>query len=241
VKVWFNGKILDERRAVLSVFDHAFLYGDGLYETVRVSHSRIFLWPAHYQRLKKSARALHFLFPWSSAALEKAVRALAAANRLLEASARITLSRGAGVLGLDPAMKSTSMQSLVRARMDAKRLGVFEGVLLNAHGDVTEGTVSNLFFVKDGVLHTPALSCGLLPGVTRAHVIQLARREKIPIREGVYRPSDLWQAQELFLTNSSFEILPATLLKMGERLRTFIPDGPNRLTRRLQAAFFKST
>jgi branched-chain amino acid aminotransferase len=259
VKVWFNGRLVDESRAHLSVFDHAFLYGDGLYETVRLEYGRIFLWHDHYRRLKKSAAALGFAFPWTLLSLEKAVKSVARANRKPAASARITLSRGTGPLGLDPALcpkptlviqlhpdrdleqlrrdgvsvglispkrvnpifKSVSMQSLVLARIEAKRLGVFEGLLLNARGELTEGITTNLFFMRKGILHTPALACGLLPGVTRAYLLSRARRLGIAVREGVYRPADLLKADELFLTNASIHIVPVTLLKMGKQKKTF--------------------
>jgi len=251
MKVFLNGRILPAARASVSVFDHGFLYGDGIYETVHADNGRIFRWPDHFRRLKRSARKIALACPWSSVDLEKALVRLLRANGNLSASVRITLSRGPGDLGLDPALsprptlammlhpvrdveryqregvsigiprirrnhpacldpriKSNNSLNTLLAKMEAKRMGVFEAVLLNLDGHLTEGTTTNLFFVKKGRLFTPALSCGLLEGVTRGTVIQLARRAGRRVREGRYTPDDLKKADEVFLTSTTLEVAP---------------------------------
>ena len=254
-----DGRLVSERQARVSVFDHAFLYGDGLYETVRVVDGRILQWPPHYRRFKASARTLGFSFRWTAVALARAICALAVANRSTDATIRLTLSRGAGPLGLDPSVcpapslilqqhpprdlnrlrregvaialvpmeralsahKTVSAQSLVLARAIAKRQGAFEAVLVNGRGEVTEGTTTNLFFVRHRVLHTPALACGIVAGITRADVLRRARRLGMRVREGRYRAADLLRADEIFLTNVSFGILPVKTLILNGRQREF--------------------
>src|SRR3954462_10174348 len=100
MKVLLNGRLLDAAQARVSVFDHGFLYGDGIYETVKAYQGRIFHWPTHYRRLRGSARRLSLRCPWSSAYLQKWVERVLKANRLPDASVRITVSRGPGPLGL---------------------------------------------------------------------------------------------------------------------------------------------
>ncbi len=90
----------------------------------------------------------------------------------------------------------------------AREAGAREALFLNINGVLAEGTLSNLFFVRDGVIHTPAVNCGLLDGVTRRKVIGLATARGYRLAEGEYAPEDLLAADEAFLTNSLMEIMP---------------------------------
>jgi branched-chain amino acid aminotransferase len=107
-----------------------------------------------------------------------------------------------------------------------------EAIMLDAHGRVTEGAASNVFFVDDGVLHTPSLDLDVLPGVTRWAVLELADTIGIPIEEGHYTPRDLRDADELFLTNTTWEVRPVATYddatyatcKVGARLARAIAD-----------------
>ena len=108
----------------------------------------------------------------------------------------------------------------VLARLDLRRGGeeggagsedeppADEALMRSAGGSLTEGATSNLFFVADGVLHTPSTDLPLLPGVTRSIVLELARAEGLPVEEGTYRPERLRSAEEAFLTNTTWEIRP---------------------------------
>lgn len=87
-----------------------------------------------------------------------------------------------------------------------------EALLLNADGAVTEGAASNLFFVEDGTLKTPSTEADLLPGVTRSVVLGLASDESFPVEEGRYDPDAVRRADEVFLTNTTWEIRPVTSL-----------------------------
>lgn len=81
-----------------------------------------------------------------------------------------------------------------------------DALLLDDAGYVTEGTTSNVFFVDDGVLHTPSLDLPILPGVTRSVVLDLAEDEDIPVETGRYQPGQLRRADELFITNTTGEV-----------------------------------
>ena len=106
-------------------------------------------------------------------------------------------------------------------------------------GHLTEGTISNIFFVKKGQLYTPALSCGILEGVTRGILLQLARRAGIPAKEGRYTPRELLRADESFLSNTTLEVMPVVKVKWaGDRRLYRIGSGsPGPVTRRLHAIF----
>lgn len=260
MKVWLNSQLIDADQARISVFDHGFLYGDGIYETVHAYDYQVFHWPRHYRRLLQSARLIALKCPWSSKVLESRIVQVLRANHQPNASVRITVARGPGPLGLDPRVcptptlvlllhpprdvqrywregisigithvrrnhplcldpqiKSNNSLNTILARVEADRMGVFEGVLLNLAGQLTEGTTSNLFFVKRGKLYTPSLACGLLAGVTRDAVLQLARKNKIALTEGQYSVKDLGQADEIFLSSTTLEIAPVVQVKYASR------------------------
>lgn len=85
-----------------------------------------------------------------------------------------------------------------------------EAVMLNERGEIVGATMANLFWVKDGTLHTPALSTGAIAGITRAATIELAAKQFIPVIEGVYELGDLTDADEIFLTSASLGVALVT-------------------------------
>src|SRR5213594_3375395 len=97
--VFLNGQFVPEERAVVSVFDRGFLYGDGLFETVRVYAGQPFRWPQHLQRLERGAEFLRLRMPFEAATLTRFARELMEHNRMFEAVLRLTLSRGVGQRG----------------------------------------------------------------------------------------------------------------------------------------------
>lgn len=109
---------------------------------------------------------------------------------------------------LDPAIKTTSRLASVLTRREAQTRGAFEAVLVDAAGDLTEGTASNVFLVRDGRLLTPPTSQSALPGVTRAAVLEAAAGADIPAREERLPAGLLARSAEVLLTNTSWEVLP---------------------------------
>jgi aminodeoxychorismate lyase len=85
-----------------------------------------------------------------------------------------------------------------------------EAVVLNERGEIVSGTMANLFWVKNGTLHTPSLSTGAVAGITRGAVIELAEKQFIPVIEGVYELADLTEADEIFLTSASLGVALVT-------------------------------
>ncbi|WP_089877097.1 aminotransferase class IV [Halogeometricum limi] len=96
----------------------------------------------------------------------------------------------------------------ILARLELRVTGADEAVMLDDDGRLAEGATSNLFFVRDDALCTPSLDGPVLPGVTRAEVLDVAREEGIPVREGSYRPDHLREASEAFVTNTTWELRP---------------------------------
>jgi branched-subunit amino acid aminotransferase/4-amino-4-deoxychorismate lyase len=115
---------------------------------------------------------------------------------------------------------------------EAQKREFDEAVMLNERGEIVCATMANIFWVKEGVVQTPTLSCGTYPGVTRANVIELAHKLFIPIVEGVYELSDLTEADEIFLTSSSLGIGIVTTFDFRQ-----YSISPESVARRFQAAY----
>jgi D-amino acid aminotransferase len=130
------------------------------------------------------------------------------------------VSVGSGVSEKQRQVKSLNYLPAVLARREAKRHGCFEAVYYTeglgraARGMVLEGTTSNVFFVKRGVVHTAPISAGLLPGVTRRKTLKLARKVA-SVKEDLFGVDELMAADEVFLTASSIEVVP--VVRIGRR------------------------
>jgi branched-chain amino acid aminotransferase len=130
-------------------------------------------------------------------------------------------------------LKSCNYLSQILIRSAATKEGSFEGVCLDADKRVSEGTTTNLFIVKSGVLKTPALNRNVLPGITRRVVLDMAHRLKFPAQETELYEIDLMAADEIFLTNTGVEILPVTRVAKHK-----IASGrPGPVTRHLREQF----
>jgi len=275
--IFLNDRLVSESEAVVSVFDHGFLYGDGIYETMRAYAGVVFKLESHLARLRRSAALINLRLP-DETAIRSAIGRTIKANGLSEAYVRLTVSRGKGPIGLDPDLcseptvvviaqqfkgydeiayragvrlilartrrnsassvspriKSLNFLNNILAKMEAKEEGAQEAIMLNAAGFLAEGTVSNIFFVRDGVLCTPSVDSGILDGITREVVLSLAAGNEIAVREGLFAATDLHDASEVFFTNSSAEIMPVSQV---EEIRYAIPGN---VTTRLQALYRKA-
>ncbi len=102
MKVWLDGHLVDKQHAVVPVYDHGLLYGDGVFEGIRVYNGRIFKLASHLERLELSAKSIHLTMHYTRREIERAVRETVAANGLKDAYIRLVVTRGAGPLGLSP-------------------------------------------------------------------------------------------------------------------------------------------
>lgn len=107
-------------------------------------------------------------------------------------------------------VKSTSALDRVLGWEEARARDFHEAVMLNERGELVSGTMANLFWVKEGTVHTPSLASGAVAGVTRARTIPLAGEVSIPVVEGVYDLNDLGDAEEVFLTSAGLGVAPVT-------------------------------
>ncbi len=131
---------------------------------------------------------------------------------------------------LDPSIKSGNFLNNILAKADASRAGAYDSVMLSLQGFVAECTSSNIFFARDGVLYTPSTGVGILDGITRGTVIKLAQERDIQVQEGKFALESLMEADEVFITNTTMEVMPVRAVDD----RTFRP-GP--LAKRLREAY----
>lgn len=128
------------------------------------------------------------------------------------AAATIVSIRRNPVEALNPAIKASNLLNNALATREAYARGAFEAILLNTRGEVAEGAGSNVFIVKASRLLTPPLSCGLLAGITRELVLEIAPAIGVPFEERVLSADDLKNADELFITSTLKELLPMVTL-----------------------------
>ena len=128
-------------------------------------------------------------------------------------------------------VKSLNYLDHVLSWEEAQSRDFDEAVVLNERGEIVSATTANLFWAKNGTLHTPTLSTGALAGVTRECVIEIANKHFIPLLEGIYEMTDLTDADEIFLTSSGVGVAPVTTFDF----RRYAVDGS--LTRTIAQAF----
>ncbi len=136
-------------------------------------------------------------------------------------------------LALDPAIKSSNLLNNVLAVREAQARGAEEALLLNQEGRLAEGASTNVFLVRGGTVRTPPLSAGILAGITREIVLELAAGLGIAAREEALGKNDLRDAEEAFLTSSTREVVPIRRVDgrpVGE-------GRPGPVTRRIVEAF----
>lgn len=113
-------------------------------------------------------------------------------------------------------IKSANFLNYVLARISARSNAADEAILLNTKGYVAEAATSNIFMMKKGTLVTPPIGSGIIPGITRKVIIEIAKRLRMKIREDSIRPQGLLNAEEVFLTNSLAEVIP--VVKIGRKV-----------------------
>lgn len=254
--VYLNDRLVNKKDAVVSVYDHGFLYGDGIYETMRVYNGVVFMFDEHLERLSRSADLIALKLPKKNEDIKTAVYRTLQANGYSDASVRISVTRGYGETGLDPDLcenptfvimahrfknypdqcreegvkvmvaetrrnyckalnpqiKSHNFLNNILARIEAKSGDYFEAIMLNYEGVLAEGTVSNIFFIKHGKLYTPSVDIGILDGITRSIIMELAGKVGRSVNEGRFSSNDIKMADEVFISNSLMEIMPVTVI-----------------------------
>lgn len=263
--VMIDGSAVLPERALVSVYDRGFLYGDSVFEVLRTYDRKPFALEEHVERLFDSAARVAIEPAVSRETLQTEIlEALGRSGAEGDSVVRVQITRGTGPLGLDPtfarnptrvilvepislppfddyrngigvllvrtertadntqaagAKVANYLVSLLALR-DAHAAGAKEAIIIDGRGRVLEGTTSNVFLVKDRVLLTPPETEGILPGITRRHLLDAASSVEIPVRITTLTSGDLTNADEVFISSTVREVLP--VVRVGDQV---IGDG----------------
>ncbi len=279
--IYCDGKFVESQDARISIFDHGFLYGDGVFEGIRSYDGRVFKLKEHIDRLYESANAILLKIEVSRQEMMDIVTETIRRNNLRDSYVRLIVSRGVGDLGLNPTkcprseiyciagsitlfpqetydnglevvtvstrrnnlnslnprIKSLNYLNNILAKIEANRAGVMEALMLNQEGYVCEGTADNVFIVKDGVLKTPPIYAGVLKGITRDAVLEVAAQQGIPAKEELFTLHDVYTADECFLTGTAAELIPVVIVDS----RTLADGKPGPIFKQLLTKFRELT
>jgi branched-chain amino acid aminotransferase len=242
--VFLDGRFLPEEEAVVSVNDRGFLYGDGLFETVRIFNGRPFRFAQHIERMVRGADFLKISLPLKPKELQQVTSQLIEKNNLPDSILRVTLTRGPGergytpkpggkptmLLALHPAppfdavappqcslitsshkipasdalssFKTTSKLLQVAARIEAESKNADEALILNTNGEVAEAAAGNFFWIYKGKVCTIPTGRGVLPGITRAVVLEICQALGFETNKRVIKPDALRHSDAIFLSQS---------------------------------------
>lgn len=252
LQIYINGTFYAKEDAKVSVYDHGFLYGDGVFEGMRSYGGKVFRLAEHLERLWNSARAICLTIPISQEEMATAVNETLQQNSITDGYIRLVVSRGTGTLGLDPnrcsdpqviviadsitlypdefyeqgmeivtastirnhpaalnpRIKSLNYLNNILAKIEGAKAGCVEALMLNHKGEVAECTGDNIFLVKGGEIYTPPIDAGILEGITRNVVIEIAEAAGIKVHQIPLTRHDVYTADECFLTGSAAEVIP---------------------------------
>jgi branched-chain amino acid aminotransferase len=252
-KVFLNDELVDIDKAHISATDSGFLYGAGLFETMRSYNGTVFALKDHLDRLFFSARALSIHDTYDRKYLTDAIYKVLQTNKLTDARLRLTLTNGPmsqpdeqrkatllitatklqpypaeyykkGVLVVlcpfkqnagEPTCghKTISYFPRMIALNHAHQKRAAEALWFTTNNRLAEGCISNVFLVKDSVLHTPPIETPVLAGVARKTVCQIALKNSIKLVEKDLYIDDVLAADEIFLTNVIMQIMPVTAVE----------------------------
>ncbi len=278
LQIWLGNELVPVEEARISVFDHGLLYGDGVFEGIRIYNGKIFKEAEHIKRTYESAKAIRLQVPMTPAQISNAMYQTMAANDITgDGYIRLVVTRGVGLLGISikhtaqptlfiiadkialypsevyvrglrcivssiarnhpnttsPRVKSLNYLNNILAKAEAHDAGADEAIMLTTDGHVCECTGDNIFLVRNGEIFTPPTSEGILEGITRNVVMELARKRGINVQEKILIRHDLYVADECFGSGTAAEIVPITQIENRP-----VGDGqPGPITRKLTEDF----
>ncbi len=275
--IYIDGEFFPRGEAKVSVYDHGLLYGDGIFEGIRLYEGNIFRMKEHNDRLFAAAKAIGLTIPHTPDEITEIVAESCRRNNLTNGYIRLVITRGVGDLGLsplkcskpsviciaasiqlypeelyekglslmtaaqrrnkatilDPQIKSLNYLNNILARMEGDNRGFPEVLMLTHDGIVAECSADNVFIVRKGEIWTAPLHVGILDGITRGTVIDIAKKEDITLYEKEFTLFNVYGADEMFITGSGAEIVP--VVSLDDRT---IGDGkPGPITKKILKEF----
>ena len=176
LKVWIDGNLVDKADAKVSVYDHGLLYGDGVFEGIRVYNDRIFECHAHLERLYASAKSIRLEIPITVAQMEAAINETYKANKFRDCYVRVVVTRGVGDLGIDPKKSSkpsvfiiTDKIAIYPKEMYEKGIAVITSSYIRNHPNATPARVKSLNYLNNILAKIEANDAGVPEAIMLNH------------------------------------------------------------------------
>ena len=271
-KVLINERLLEEKDANVAYNDRGYVFGDGIYEYIRVYDNHPFTANAHFERLLRSAKEIGLELNYTVNGLIELVRELIAANGVVNGGVYIQVTRGtaprdhafpapsvkANITAftktydrpyklLEEGINAVTTEDIRWLRCDIKSLNLLGNVLAKEYAvkynaqeaiqhrgeTVTEGSSSNVYAIKDGVIYTHPINNYILNGITRMVIKEVAQEKGVSFKEETFTLDFLKNADEVLVSSTSIEVMPVVKLN-GEA----VGDGKvGPITKSLQEGF----
>lgn len=248
--VFLNGQIIREEDAKISISDLSYQFGYGLFETLRCENGMPVFFEDHYKRLAHSAKELGMTFPVELNEAKSWAEEVIKTNKLSRARIKIIISKKTddkfnvliiasgldnlpvsySLLGwtLSRDSNSVSFRHKTTSRADSyvaykKALedGYDDAIYLNEKNELVECTRANIFLVTGDKIITPLLESGILSGVTRSKILEIAKQKNLEIEEKIVHSLYLNRSYEVFITNAVIGIMPVSKIKLSDRELSF--------------------
>lgn len=251
--VFLNNQIIKEEDAKVNISDLSYQYGYGLFETIRCEQGIPLFFEMHYKRLTHSAREIGMPFPVDFDEIRNWIKNVLSANKLISARVKIIISKRleekfnvlilaspnetvssdyallGKVLSRDPSSvsfkhKTTSRADSFVVYKEALSAGFNDSLYISEKNELIECTKANIFLVLEDKIITPDLEGGLLSGVTRTKIIELAKKEGIQIEEKKVNSLFLNKTTDVFITNAIIGLMPVSRIKLEDKEYSFSRD-----------------
>lgn len=242
-----NGKMLKDEESI-SPLSEGFMFGYGVFETLKIIEGKIIFFDDHLERLIKGCETLGIKVEVSHQQIKKDSYRLLKANDMKNDVLKILYSKNKDDVylllttrqnpyteedykkgfkltisdirrnqhSILPYIKSNNYIENLIENKKAKEKGFNEVIFLNTDNFMAEGSVSNIFWIKDGEVFTPSVDCGLLPGIVREKVILCSNNIGLKVNEGKFSEEELIKSDEVFITNSIMDIMPVSSILNNE-------------------------
>ena len=253
MQVFLNGQIIKEEDAKISISDLSYQFGYGLFETIKCEQGIPLFFESHYKRLTHSAKELGMPFPVEQEEVRNWIKSILNANKLTQARIKIIISKriedkfnvlvmaspleklpGSYSLlsyTLSRDSKSVSFRHKTTSRADsyvaykkALEEGFNDALYVNEKNELVECTRANMFLVMEDKIITPLLESGILSGVTREKIFEIAKKEGMTVEEKNVHSLYLNKAKSVFITNAIVGLMPVSRVKFEDKEYSFSMD-----------------
>lgn len=237
---YIDGKWIKSDEASVPFNDMGFLYGDGLFETMRFDSKRIFSIDKHIDRLLSGLNVIDLHLDKDKSDLVNLISLIIAKNNIDSGIIRLMVTRGISdikvpsiyisikpfysipntpvkviylnetnfpIIRFNPAIKSMNYLGNMLAKKETEKLNAFEPVFYNKESIITECAIRNIFYIKNNILLTPCLDLGILSGVMRETIIDIAKKNNIQVKETYIDYKDINQMDEAFISSTGIGML----------------------------------